>query len=113
LRKYIVETREKKATPILLSLTVRNVWKDGKIERDMGYDAAIEQLASEQHVLFVDMASIAADTFEAKGQEKTALLFPEDHTHTSAEGAELNAKAVVSALAAAHSPLIAYLRSEE
>lgn len=113
LRRYIAETREKKATPILLSLTVRNIWKDGKIERDMGYDAAIKQLASEQHVLFVDMGSIAADSFEAIGQEKTALLFPKDHTHTSAEGAELNAKAVVSALQAAHSPLTAYLKSEE
>ncbi len=112
LRKYIAETREKKATPILLSLTVRNIWKDGRIERDMGYDAMIKQLASDQHVLFVDMGSIAADTFEAEGQEKTALLFPKDHTHTSAEGAELNAKAVVLALQSAHSPLIRYLKPE-
>lgn len=108
--KYIADTREKEATPILLSLTVRNVWKDGRIERDMGYSATIKQLASDQHVLFVDMGSVAADTFEAEGQERTALLFPKDHTHTSAAGAELNARAVVTALQAAHSPLTAYLK---
>ena len=112
MRKYIADTRAKKATPILLSLTIRNIWKDGKIERDMGYDAELRQLAAEQHVAFVDMATVEADRLEAAGPEKTALLFPKDHTHTSAEGAELNAQSVAIALRKAHSPLAAYLRPQ-
>jgi lysophospholipase L1-like esterase len=80
------------------------------IERDMGYDAYLRQLATEEHIPLIDMGSIAADRFEALGQEKTALLFPKDHTHTSAEGAELNAEAVATALRDAHSPLAAYLK---
>lgn len=115
IRKYIADTRAKKATPILLSLTIRNIWKDGpdgkpRIERDMGYDAELKQLAAEEHVAYVDMATVEADRLEATGQEKTALLFPKDHTHTSAEGAELNAQSVAIALRNAHSPLAAYLR---
>jgi rhamnogalacturonan acetylesterase len=110
IRKYIADTRAKKATPILLSLTIRNIWKDGRIERDMGYDAELKQLAAEQHVAYVDMATVEADRLEATGQEKTALLFPKDHTHTSAEGAELNAQSVAIALRKAHSPLAAYLK---
>jgi rhamnogalacturonan acetylesterase len=109
IRKYIADTRAKKATPILLSLTVRNIWKDGKIERDMGYDASIRQLATEQHVAYVDMATVEADRLEALGPEKAALLFPIDHTHTSPAGAELNAESVVTALKNAHSPLSTYL----
>ncbi len=109
LRQYIAEARAKGAQPVLLTLTVRNIWANGRIERDMGYDAELRQLAGEQHVPLVDMGSIAADRFEAMGQQKTALLFPKDHTHTSAEGAELNAEAVVDALKAAHSPLVSYL----
>jgi lysophospholipase L1-like esterase len=112
MRKYIADTRAKKATPILLSLTIRNIWKDGKIERDMGYDAELRQLAAEQHVAFVDMATVEADRLEAAGPEKTALLFPKDHTHTSAEGAELNAQSVAIALRKTHSPLAAYLRPQ-
>jgi rhamnogalacturonan acetylesterase len=112
LRKYIADTRAKHATPILLSLTIRNIWKDGHIERDMGYDAAIRQLATDEHIAFIDMASVEADRLEALGPEKTATLFPIDHTHTNAEGAELNAQAVVTALSNAHSPLVAYLRSQ-
>ena len=42
-------------------------------------------------------------------QAKTAELFPRDHTHTSAEGAELVAECVVDALREAHSPLARYL----
>ncbi|MEO6815422.1 MAG: rhamnogalacturonan acetylesterase [Edaphobacter sp.] len=110
IRKYIADTRAKKATPILLSLTIRNIWKDGHIERDMGYDAELKQLATEEHVAYVDMATVEADRLEATGQEKTAFLFPKDHTHTSAEGAELNAQSVAIALRKAHSPLAAYLK---
>ncbi|HEV2710321.1 MAG TPA: rhamnogalacturonan acetylesterase [Edaphobacter sp.] len=112
MRKYIADTRAKKSIPILLSLTIRNIWKDGKIERDMGYDAELRQLAAEQHVAFVDMATVEADRLEAAGPEKTALLFPKDHTHTSAEGAELNAQSVAIALRKAHSPLTAYLKPQ-
>jgi lysophospholipase L1-like esterase len=110
MRKYIADTRSKKATPILLSLTIRNIWKDGKIERDMGYDAQIKQLAKDQDVPYIDMATVEADRLEALGPEKTALLFPIDHTHTSPEGAEGNAESVVIALKNANSPLAAYLK---
>jgi lysophospholipase L1-like esterase len=114
LRKYIADTRGKHATPILLSLTIRNIWKDGPdgkphIERDMGYDIQIRQLAVEQQVAFADMASLEADRLETLGTQKTASLFPKDHTHTSAEGAELNAEFVIAALRQIHSPVAIYL----
>lgn len=115
MRKYITDTRAKHAHPILLALTIRNIWHagpDGKqhIERDMGYDGELKQLAAEEHVPYIDLATVEADRLEAMGPEKTALLFPRDHTHTSAEGAELVAQCVVEALRQAHSPLAAYLK---
>lgn len=97
-RQYIADARAKEATPILLTLTVRNVWKDGKIERDMGYGDTLRQIAAAEHVQLADMGTLAADAFESLGQEKTAALFPIDHTHTSAQGAELNAAMVAIAL---------------
>jgi rhamnogalacturonan acetylesterase len=114
IRHYIDDTRGEQSTPILLSLTIRNIWTpgpDGKphIERDMGYDAELATLAKEQDIPFIDMATVEADRLEALGPEKTALLFPKDHTHTSAEGAERNAESVVIALRNAHSPLVPYL----
>jgi rhamnogalacturonan acetylesterase len=115
IRKYIADTRAKKATPILLTVTIRNIWvndADGNphIERDMGFRDYETQLARSEQVLLVDMATVEADRLEALGQEKTALLFPIDHTHTSAEGAERNAESVAIALRNANSPLAAYLK---
>lgn len=117
LRKYIAETRAKGATPILLTVTIRNIWKDGPdgkphIERDMGYRDYEYQVAASEHVAVVDMATVEADRLEALGQEKTAALFPVDHTHTSPQGAELNAESVVLALRKANSPLIGYLNAK-
>jgi lysophospholipase L1-like esterase len=114
MRKYIADTRARQTTPYLLSLTIRNIWtpgSDGKphIERDMGYDAELRQLAKEEHVAYIDMGTVEADHLEEIGPAKTALLFPIDHTHTSAEGAEMNAKCVVQALRQAQSPLAEYL----
>ena len=115
IRKYIADTRAKKATPILLTVTIRNIWvndADGnfRIERDMGFRDYETQLAASEQVPLVDMATVEADRLEALGPEKTALLFPIDHTHTSAEGAEKNAESVVIALRNAKSPLVAYLK---
>ncbi len=114
MRRYIADTRAKHATPLLLSLTIRNIWKPGAdgqlhIERDMGYDADLRQLSAQEHVPYIDMSDIEANRLEAMGPAKTALLFPKDHTHTSADGAEQNALCVALALREAHSPLAAYL----
>jgi rhamnogalacturonan acetylesterase len=115
IRNYITDTRAKKATPLLLTVTIRNIWAndpDGNlhIERDMGFRDYETQIGASQGVPVIDMATVEADRLEALGQEQTALLFPIDHTHTSAEGAERNAESVVIALRNAQSPLAAYLK---
>ena len=115
LRKYIADTRAKSATPILLTITIRNIWvndADGNlhIERDMGFRNYEYQIATYEQVPIVDMATVEADRLDALGPEQTALLFPIDHTHTSAEGAERNAESVVIALRNANSPLTAFLQ---
>jgi len=113
-RKYIADARAKGAIPILLTPTIRNIWKDGpdgkkQIERDMGFRDFDFQLSEQQHVPVADMATLEADYLESIGPEKTALLFPIDHTHTSAAGAEMNAHMVASALRKIDSPVAAYL----
>jgi rhamnogalacturonan acetylesterase len=117
IRKYIADARAKGATPILLTVTIRNIWAndaDGTlhIERDMGFRDYEYKLGAEQGVPVVDMATVEADRLEAIGPEETALLFPVDHTHTSAEGAERNAESVVIALRNANSRLISYLKPQ-
>ena len=99
LRKMIADTKAKGATPIVLSPTVRNVWADGKIEPGPGrYGAWSYAVAKTAAIPFIDLSAIMADQFNALGAEKTAALYPQDHTHFNAAGADLHAAAVVSGL---------------
>ena len=99
LRKLIADTRAKGAVPIMLSLTVRNIWKDGHVERGSGkFSQWAAEVAKSQNATFIDLTRIIADRYEELGQQKVQALFGPDHTHTSAAGAELNAELVVAGL---------------
>ncbi len=113
MRKFIADTRAKGAKPVVLSLTVRNIWKDGKVERGSGmFSKWSEEIAQSEHVPFVDVTNAVADRYEKLGEEKVKALFSTDHTHTSPEGAELNAATVVSALKGVNSPLARFLSAK-
>ena len=99
MRKMITDTKAKGATPIVLSLTVRNIWKDGRVERGPGkFGQWAAEVAKSQHVTFIDVTTLIADRYEELGEEKVKELFATDHTHTSPVGAELNASLVVAGL---------------
>jgi lysophospholipase L1-like esterase len=108
MRQMIDEARAKGVHVTLLTLTVRNIWTNGRIERDMGFTGYIRALAAQEHVPLADLSTAEADILEEKGEAPTAALFPKDHTHTSAIGADLVAHAVITALEQIHSPLLAY-----
>lgn len=98
-RRFIAETRAKGAAPIILSLTVRNIWKDGKVERGSGrFNEWAAEVARSEHVPFVDVTRIIADRYERSGEATVKTFFPEDYAHTSPEGAEFNAAAVIAGL---------------
>jgi rhamnogalacturonan acetylesterase len=97
--KYITEAKAKGANPVVLSLTLRNHWKNGKIERDPEeYGKWAAEVAIEENVTFIDLNSIIADKYDRLGEEQVKAFFPEDDVHTSKEGAQLNAALVISGL---------------
>ncbi|HVU18556.1 MAG TPA: rhamnogalacturonan acetylesterase [Candidatus Didemnitutus sp.] len=99
IRQMIGDVKARKATPIVMSLTVRNIWHDGHVERGAGhYREWDRQLAHAASVEFVDVTRIIADQYEAMGESKAKEFFPKDHTHTNAAGADFNAASVVAGL---------------
>ncbi len=99
LRKMVADARAKGAWPALLTLTVRNDWKDGRVERGSGrYDEWIRQVAESEKVPLVDHTRLIADRYEQLGHAEVNAFFPRDHVHTSADGARLNAFLAVSGL---------------
>ena len=111
LRKFIEDVREKGGTPILLSLTPRNEWKDGKIERrNDTYGKWYREVVKQTGCEFVDIHNISADFLDKKGQEKAAAYYNHDHTHTSLLGAQNNAKSFAKGLKKIKSPLGKFLK---
>lgn len=115
LKKFIQDVREKGATPILVSLTPRNEWENGKIERrNDTYGKWYREVVKETGVEFVDLHNITADFLDKKcgKKEKAMKYFNHDHTHTSLLGAKTNAKSVAQGLRANNSPLAKYLKKK-
>lgn len=113
LKKFIQDVREKGATPVLLSLTPRNEWPGGKIERrNDSYGKWYREVAKETGVEFVDVHNITADFLdkECGSKEKAMKYYNHDHTHTSLLGAQTNAKSVAKGLRDIGSPLAKYLK---
>ena len=119
LKKMIDDTREKGATPILLSLTPRNEWPGGKCERrNDSYGKWYREVVEQAGVAFVDVHNISADFLDkkfaskdaVKSKEKASKYFNHDHTHTSLLGAQMNARSVARGLRDIHSPLAEYLK---
>jgi lysophospholipase L1-like esterase len=114
MRKMIADVKAKGATPIVLSLTVRNIWKDNHVERGPGrFGEWAAQIAKSERIMFMDVTKLIADNYEQLGEAKVKELFATDHTHTSPAGAELNAALVVAGLKMLKAtPLNRYLSSK-
>ena len=130
LRKMIDDCREKEATPILVSLTPRNEWPGGKIERrDGSYGKWYREVVEQTGVEFVDLHNISADFLDKKFAVKSlpadkekakakmeqlkqnaGKYFKKDHTHTSKIGAQMNAQSFAKGLRANKSELAKYLK---
>jgi lysophospholipase L1-like esterase len=111
LRKMIDDAREKGATPILVSLTPRNIWKNGKIERrNDTYGKWYREIAEETGVELIDVHNITADKYDKKGEKKVKAYFNHDHTHSSLKGAIENARSIRQGLKKMRSPLAAYVK---
>lgn len=111
LRKMIDDCRQKGATPILVSLTPRNEWPDGKIERrNDSYGKWYREVAEQTGCTLVDVHNITADALDGIGREAAKDFYNRDHTHTSLRGARLNALSVAIGLRRTGCELAKYLK---
>ncbi|MCF0202856.1 MAG: rhamnogalacturonan acetylesterase [Bacteroidaceae bacterium] len=117
LKKFIQDVREKGGTPILVSLTPRNKWNNGKVERrNDTYGEWYRQIAAETGVDFIDMHNITADYLEKKyksAEKPQKDLYKNDHTHTGKRGAMQNAKSFAKGLKESQCTLKTFLTNSE
>jgi lysophospholipase L1-like esterase len=121
LEQYVKATREKGATPVIVTPMYRRRFDSaGKLENSLGdFPAAARKVAGEQKVLLVDLHEMSGKVFQALGEEgsKQAFLFYpagtvpgqdkeiKDNSHFSAYGAYELARCVVEAIRTSDLPL--------
>jgi lysophospholipase L1-like esterase len=99
MRRMIADVQDAGATPVVLSLTLRDLWEAGRIERGSGqYGGWSRAVAEEADVPFIDITHPLADRFEAMGPEAVKAYFEQDYVHFNQAGAEAHAEAVVAGL---------------
>lgn len=125
LKKFVTETREKKAIPVLLTPVARRKFSsDGKIEgtHDV-YAQIVRDLASEEKVFLIDLDRKGQQLYQQMGTEYSKLLFvqlqpgehpnypkgKEDNTHFSELGARLIAQIVLKEIREGLPELSAYI----
>lgn len=100
MRKYVNDTVAKGGIPIVCSLIPRKQWDaHGKIIRSTeSYGKWAREVAEQTKARFIDLNELIALKYEELGAEAVDPLFADPHTHTSVEGAKLNASCVVAGL---------------
>ncbi|MBB5353074.1 lysophospholipase L1-like esterase [Haloferula luteola] len=113
LREYARTAREHGATVILCSPVPHKAFdRQGDFVPDwVEWSPWVEQCAKKEKALFVDLSKLVGKKYQKWGAEKVEPLFADARTHTTPEGARLNAEILVDALKRLPGkPLRRYLR---
>ncbi|KAE8410705.1 SGNH hydrolase-type esterase domain-containing protein [Aspergillus pseudocaelatus] len=103
---YVVQAAKlmlsKGATVILSSQTPNNQWEGGSYGgspgRFVGYQKVAADALASADVTFVDHFQAVSNMYLQLGSDAVNALYPNDHTHTSPEGAKLSAQAFAQAI---------------
>jgi rhamnogalacturonan acetylesterase len=120
-RKFIADVRTKGGIPIVSTITLRNKWTEGKVERLKeqkpglgGMSNWSRQAAKAEKALLVDHSNIIGDVYDRLGKDEVAKFFDgTEYLHTNTTGAIINAEAFISGLKALPDmPLINFLNAK-
>ena len=125
--RFIRETREKDAKPILLSPITRRYFDGDNIKLTHTHSPMVVEVAEEQGVAFIDMDPLTRAHFEEMGDAASTLRFMHikpklhpnypngvrDDTHTNSLGAREIAQLVLVELRKMDHPLVEHLRTPD
>jgi rhamnogalacturonan acetylesterase len=99
LRRLVAEARARRVQPIVCSPVPRKSWEGGRVVRNTAdYAGWAREVARVERVPVLDLNECIARRYEALGPAAVEPLFADERTHTSSDGAALNAECVVAAL---------------
>jgi lysophospholipase L1-like esterase len=125
LERFVRETREKGATPVLFTPIVRRKFENGFLADTHGnYPLVVRKVCVEQNVPLIDLQLLTAGAVTAIGEEESKKIYlwtpptekftkeRKDDTHLSVEGARLVAKLAAQQLILLDNSLAKKIESE-
>ncbi|KIY65451.1 carbohydrate esterase family 12 protein [Cylindrobasidium torrendii FP15055 ss-10] len=101
------------ANVIISSQTPNNPWESGTFSYSAGrFVGYASDAAAEVGVTYIDHGLYTADIYKNAGLDTVTSWYPNDHTHTSPDGANAVARAFVLGLEASDSALAGYVTSD-
>jgi len=120
IKKFIDETREKGAIPVVCSSIVRRHFdKFGKLVDTHGdYIKAAKEIAAETKTIYIDMEGLTRKMVSEMGPDKSKEIYNfigkrKDSTHLNVKGAKAVAALFVKELKKEKLPLASLMKSEE
>lgn len=112
LRRYIKDSRETGARPILItSVERRNFNKNGRIDLTLDkYAAAVRKIGKAEKVPVIDLHAKSIKLYESLGEENSNYMNLDDRTHFTEEGARTVARLVVEEIGRKVPALSRYLK---
>jgi lysophospholipase L1-like esterase len=121
LRKFIADVRAKGGIPIVSTITLRNKWTAGKVERLKEQQPGLggmsdwsREVAAAEKALLVDHSNIIGDIYDKLGKDEVAKFFDgTEYLHTNTAGAIVNAEAFIAGLKGlSNMPLVDFLNEK-
>ena len=111
IRMMVRQARMRGATPIVISPTPLNRWKDGKVSRyDETFNEWCREVAEQEGVLFIDINELIAREYDAMGEETARKDYFADSVHTREKGARLYCETIARALKESKSSISKYVK---
>ena len=110
IQNAVSSLKAKGAIPIVSSQTPDNLWSDGLIGAPSRFVGYAQISAQRTGVTYVDHYAYVAQVYDKLGQTIVKTYYPHDHIHTSPVGANVVAKAFVTALLCGSSSLNVHRR---
>lgn len=99
MQQYGHEAAGKGATVVFFSPVPHKDWNGATLREDfVDYRKWAKGAAEKTGAYYVDLTQIISDAYNQMGRERVESLFADARTHTSREGAELNAKGVIAGI---------------
>lgn len=101
MKKYVTEAKDKGATVIIFTPIPHNDWDGSKLKNDfVDMRNWLKEVATQTGAPLVDLTAIVSAEYAKLGKDAVKPLFADPRTHTTKEGAELNARSVIAGLKA-------------